>query len=138
MKKVAFVLFIILLSMGVSVAQEKEKKVIESAATKVESTRGADPNIEVARSNEDIEEPNPEAARGTYCKVWIDNWTGYKIDIYIDGKYKGTIPAWEKQYAWAVSGKTKLYAKSTGGTYYWGPSWVDCDFEFTWKLNKPE
>ena len=117
----------------------QEKKVIETKAKKAESTRGADPNIKVPRSLDD-ENPAPmpteESSRAGYCKVSIDNNTGYTIDIYIDGEYKGTIPPWENQYTWAISGKTKFYAKSTGGTYYWGPSYYDCDFEFTWRLNK--
>jgi hypothetical protein len=65
----------------------------------------------------------------------LDNYTGYTIDVYIDGDYKGTLPPWEKQYTWAIAGKTKLYAITVGGTYSWGPYYFDCDYEYTWRLH---
>ena len=113
----------------------KEKKVIETKATKVESTRGEDPNITADRPTVDEAAPQPdEATRGDWCKVFVDNWTGYDIDIYVDGDYAGTIGSWAKEYTWAIAGETKIYGKSTGGSYSWGPFYFDCLSEYTWKF----
>ena len=139
MKKVRFLLSVVIVLFVFSNTQAQEKKTIESKAQKVESTRGDDPNIIVPKALNDenpVLKPKEEKTRAGYCKVFIDNNTGYTIDIYIDGAYKGTIPPWETQYTWAISGKTKFYAKTIGGTYYWGPKYYDCNFEFTWRLNK--
>lgn len=117
-------------------AQEskKQSKLIETVGADIDASRGASPHITTPKPVGDVPAPKPEETRGDYCKVIIDNWTGYAIDIYVDGTWEGTVAAWSDGYTWAIAGKTKLYGESTGGTKYWGPSWVDCDYEFTWKL----
>lgn len=138
MKKVLLVLVASFLIAGLSFAQEdgKEKKVIETKATKVESTRGANPNIVTARPAVDNPAPKPdESTRGDYCIVYVDNYSGYAIDIYVDGDYAGTVGAYGEGYTWAISGETKLYGLSTGGTVEWGPQYVDCNTEYTMTLN---
>ena len=115
----------------------QEKKVIETKGAIYTEIRGGDPNIAVPKPTGDQVTPKPEetASRTDYCKVYIDNWTGYTIDVYIDGEYAGSVAAWETAYGWAIAGKTKLYAKSIGGTVYWGPVYVDCLSEYTWELS---
>jgi hypothetical protein len=70
----------------------------------------------------------------SYCDVTIDNWTGYSIDVYIDGSYKGTIAPYDKRVTWAIPGTVKLYGEAAGTSIYWGTSTVDCDYSYTWKL----
>ena len=137
MKKVVFLIALFLAGIFITNVQGQEKKIVESKAQKVEATRGDNPFIKVPKAVNDenpVPEPKEEQTRATYCKIWIDNYTGYTIDIYIDGKYKGTIPPWEKQYTWAIAGKTHFYAETVGRTYYWGPHWFDCNYEYTWRL----
>ena len=69
-----------------------------------------------------------------YCDITIDNWTGYSIDVYIDGSYKGTIAPYDKRVTWAIPGTVKLYGEASGTTLYWGTTTVDCDYSYTWKL----
>lgn len=126
--------------MSTSIAQEAEKetKVIEAKAEKVEKTRGPSPYIKTPKpTSDEVVAPKPEEdkkARADYCKVIVDNWTGYAIDIYVDGDYAGTVAAWSDGYTWAIEGKTQLYAETTGGSLYFGPVYVDCYYEHTWKL----
>jgi len=140
MKKIVFFLatvFFLSSTMILTAQTEADKKVIESRGTKVENTRGDNPNILEAKPvNDNVVAPKPEqsAARTDYCKVIIDNWSGYAVDIYVDGYYEGTVAAWSEGYTYTVSGQTKLYGLSVGGTLEWGPKWVDCGYSYTWKL----
>lgn len=118
--------------------QAQEKKVVETKGMAIDVSRGADPNIiEPKPVNDNVVKEKPakeDAARTDYCKVIIDNWTGYTVDVYVDGYYEGSCAAWEEGYTYTVSGKTKLYAVSVGGTVSWGPAYVDCVYEYTWQL----
>jgi hypothetical protein len=140
MKKIATALFMVTIfmmgSITTSFAQAKEKKTIEEKSVKNANTRGADANIKVPKPTQDQAVPK---SRGPsypgYCDVVICNNTGYTIDIYVDYAYRGTIGAWEEKVTWAIPGPTRLYAKSIGGTVYWGPREVDCNYMYTWRLN---
>ncbi|MCD4683585.1 MAG: hypothetical protein K8R86_09915 [Bacteroidales bacterium] len=117
---------------------KKEAKVVTVKGEDIEKTRGISPYIKTPKPVDDeVVVPKPEEkekARADYCKVIIDNWTGYSIDVYVDGDYAGTVAAWSDGYTWAIEGKTQLYAETVGGTVYFGPTYVDCYYEHTWKL----
>mgnify|MGYP003573930785 CR=1 FL=1 len=117
---------------------KKEAKVLEVKGQAAEKTRGVSPYIKTPKpTSDEVVVPKPdkdEKARADYCKVIVDNWTGFAIDVYVDGTYAGTVSAWSDGYTWAIEGKTQLYAESVGGTTYWGPTYVDCYYEHTWKL----
>lgn len=120
---------------------KKETKVITVKGAEIEKTRGASPYIKTPKPVDDeIIVPKPkeseQARGGEWCKVTVDNWTGYTIDVYVDGDYAGTVGSWSDGYTWAIAGKTQLYAESVGGTVYWGPTYVDCDGEYIWKLTQ--
>jgi len=139
MKKLSLLLSVVFIAfMFISVnAQDakKETKVIEEKAASIEATRGVSPHITSPKPTNDENRPDkPEQTRGDYCKVIVDNWTSYSIDIYVDGEWAGTVAAWDEGYTWAIEGKTKLYGESVGGTKYWGASYVDCYSQYTWKL----
>ncbi|MCD4665849.1 MAG: hypothetical protein K8R68_11320 [Bacteroidales bacterium] len=117
---------------------KKESKIVEVVSAEIEAARGPSPHITTPKpTGDEVKAPKPEKNKGTrgdYCKVTVDNWTGYAIDIYVDGVWEGTVAAWSDGYTWAIEGKTKLYGESVGGTKYWGPTYVDCYVEHTWKL----
>lgn len=115
-------------------AQEKEAKIINAKAAKIDNTRGANPNIVTPKPTDDTKAKLQEQARGGSCTVYINNHTGYTIDVYVDGNYKGTVGAYSTGYTYAIPGQTKLYGQSIGGTMYWGPSYVDCQYSYTWNL----
>jgi len=119
------------------IAQKPDSKVIKTKGADVEQTRGDNPNIKEAKPvNDDVvaAKPDEQAARTDYCKVIVSNYTGYTVDIYVDGYYEGTVAAWSDGYTYAVSGRTELYGLSVGGTVQWGPKTVDCGYEYTWEL----
>lgn len=140
MKKITLMLVVVFAAFLFSSvnAQEKETKVVEVSKAKVEASRGTSPHITTPKPvNDEVVVPKPaesDKARADYCKVIVDNWSGYAIDIYVDGDYSGTVAAWSDGYTWAISGRTKLYAQSTGGSMYWGPTYIDCIYDYTWKL----
>jgi len=112
-------------------AQTKQRKNVESKSMVFEKTRGADENIKTAKPASDNK---VEKTRGELCYIYINNYTGYAIDIYIDGDWMGTIAAYSTSYTYAYPGSTKAYGKSIGGTMYWGPTYFDCQYEYTWNL----
>jgi len=73
-----------------------------------------------------------------YSDVIIDNWTGYYVDIYVNGNYRGTVSPYDKRVTWAIPGQNTLYAKAVfddGSYIYWGPKTTSTGYEYTWKLN---
>jgi hypothetical protein len=93
------------------VAQTKEKKVVETKAAVYEKTRGADENIKTAKPSDDTKANKVEKTRGELCTIYVYNYTGYTVDIYIDGDWMGTIGAYSTAYTYAYEGETKAYGK---------------------------
>jgi hypothetical protein len=135
------VLFAFLFVQNSLIAQttHKKKKIIEAKAiTQPSDTVGA-----LARPQNE-KNPRPESkSRGdvygaNYSDIVIDNFTGYTIDIYVDGSFRGTIAPYDKKVTWAVPGNTRLYAKAVfndGSYIYWGPTVTYTGYEYTWRLN---
>lgn len=115
-------------------AQVKAKVNVDEKAKVFEKTRGADENIKTAKPTEDVKANKVEKTRGELCYIYVYNYTGYSVDIYIDGDWMGTIGAYSSAYTYAYPGNTKAYGKSIGGTMYWGPHYFDCENEYTWNL----
>jgi len=113
MRKLLFILIpaLLLAFVVVLTAQiESKNKLVETKGTTIEQTRGGNPNIKEAKPVDDkvvSEKPTPAPRSATdYCKVIIDNWTGYTVDIYVDGYYEGSCAAWSEGYTYAVAGAT--------------------------------
>jgi hypothetical protein len=115
-------------------AQTKEKKNVEEKAKVYEKTRGADANIKTTKPADDTKAAKVEKTRGELCYIYVNNYTGYAVDIYIDGDWMGTIAAYATAYTYAYPGTTKAYGKSIGGTMTWGPTYFDCKYDYTWNL----
>ncbi|MBN1198892.1 MAG: hypothetical protein JXA23_06040 [Bacteroidales bacterium] len=135
---VVLITIFLMSSTVLSYAQEKQTKVIEEKSAV--KTRGEAPvQITPKMTNTPGQPAKEDKSRGDvypgYCDVVIDNWTGWYIDIYIDGSYRGQIKPWDKRVTWAIPGNTKLYAEAPGTSFYWGPRMVDCGYQHTWKLN---
>jgi len=104
---------------------------------KVEKSRGENPNIKEADicNIPDKEAADPAASRGAYCTINVDNWTGYIINVWVDGNYKGTVSAYGEGIVTVGSGWTKIYCETTGGTYYWSDE-GGCDGYVDFDLRK--
>jgi hypothetical protein len=134
-------LFTLLLSANSVFAQQKTQKKKKTIEAKALST----PSAEVTALNRPANEKNPKAETKTrgdvyganYSDIIVDNYTGYSIDIYVDGSFRGTIAPYDKKVTWAVPGNTRLYGKATfndGSYLYWGPNTTYTGYEYTWKL----
>lgn len=139
MKKIAIALAMVFVAsiFGAQIqAQTKVLKEVTVKASTYEKSRGADENITKDKPAGDVKANKPaEKERGSLCYVYINNYTPYAVDIYVDGEWMGTISSYSSAYTYAYSGRTKLYGKSVGGTYYWGPSYFDCaGQDHTWNL----
>ncbi len=115
-------------------AQQKAKKEVKTNASVFEKSRGADPNIKMDKPTNDTKAVQPEKSRGDLCTITVNNYTPYGVDIYVDGDWVGTISAYTKAYTTTYPGTTKIYGKSIGGTFYWGPQTFDCEYSYTWNL----
>ena len=115
-------------------AQGLEKKTIEEKSQVYEKSRGVDENIRTPKPIDDTKAVEPEKDRGELCYIYVNNYSGFAIDIYIDGDWMGTIAAYSTAYTYAYPGNTKAYGKSIGGTMAWGPTYFDCQYEYTWNL----
>ena len=117
----------------------KKKQTIEAKASDKPSDEAGALNKPANEKN-----PKPEAkSRGdvygpNYSDIIVDNYTGYSIDIYVNGSFRGTISPYDKKVTWAVPGNTRLYAKAVfndGSYLYWGPTVTYTGYDYTWRLN---
>jgi hypothetical protein len=115
--------------------QDQEVKAAEGSSSKGSST---DSNIsEDETPNSKSKKPEPPASKGgtskgssSGCEVQLDNWTPWKVKIYVDGKYQGTMMPYGESYTYATPGRVKVYARADfddGSYLYWGPRNYSCN-----------
>jgi hypothetical protein len=69
-------------------------------------------------------EPRQKKTRG-YCYVYFDNYTGYYVDVWVEGLYQGRLAPYANSVridVYVPGNWTKWYAQSAGGTLYWSNS----------------
>jgi hypothetical protein len=123
-------------------AQTKIHRKKQTIVSKAKSASSNDVSALHRPANE--KNPKTEAKKrgdvygSNYSDIVVDNYTGYSVDIYVDGDYRGTIAPYDKKVTWAVPGNTRLYGKAVfddGSYLYWGPTVTYTGYEYTWKLN---
>lgn len=124
--------------------QSKAEKVTEKSA----KGSGDDQNVTQTRSkNSTTDKTTRTKTRGAgqrTCHIDLINKTEWVIDIYIDGKYQGTMGDYSSNYTTTGSGATRLYARAEfddGSYIYWGPKNITCgsnakDGYFEWTLTE--
>lgn len=134
MKKLLLITVLFFVVTMNSFAQEKETKKIEG--TKVEKTRGDNPNIKTdfVCDAPDVAVPKPAATRGSYCTINVDNYTGYSVKVYVDGDFKGWVYPWEEGAVTVYGGYTTVYCITSGGTYEWSAA-GDCNSYYNFELH---
>jgi hypothetical protein len=134
-KRISFLAFVLIFGLAlIANNYAQEKKTVDIKAKKMEKTRGENSKIKVDRPAKDKPVPKPEKTRGEYCGIAFSNNTGYYVDVYVDGYYKGTLAPWEDGKVIVYSGYTSIYCKTTGGTYEWSDA-GNCDGVYTFKLS---
>lgn len=77
--------------------------------------------------------------RGT-CYLYLDNFTGYYVDVWVEDQYQGRLSPYATSVrfdVWTPGNWTKWYAKTAGGTYYWeNNSYCNDNRVFTINLKK--
>ncbi len=119
----------------------KQAKSVEVKGTKKEAGgKGAedDPNIKEGFTENDPDTPMTVPASkggggakggGGNCKITLDNFTNYAVQIYINGVYKGVLYGGNESTLYYTPGSVAIYAKapfSDGSFTYWGPTTYDC------------
>jgi hypothetical protein len=146
MKKQIFLLaFLLFAGVGfTSYAQTKKPKLKPENIVSSPVGTGDAKAEALQRPTNDKNKPAPPAtSRGDvygadYSDVVVDNWTGYYIDIYVNGNYRGTVSPYDKRVTWAIPGTNTLYAKAVfndGSYLYWGPKVTYTGYSYSWKLN---
>ena len=122
---------------------KKTDKVVETQPTKGRGA-GPDENIKSGRptNTPDMKRaPTERAASGSAaCAVILRNLSAYYLDIYVDGKFRGTLGPSEDGYTLTYAGTTRAYASAPGVDTTWGPSEFYCPVAstYTWRLLPPK
>ena len=132
MKKVLFSLFaagcLLLASSSASFAQVK--KTVKITHQQVDASRGANSNIKSQAPTTDNAEPQARGA-GT-CKIFFTNYTGYYINLYVDGYYRGQLAPYSSGTVFVANGYTTIYGLSAGGTIEWPTQAGNCRGYYTY------
>ncbi len=114
----------------------QKKEVVELKSNKGTAT-GEDPNITTGDLPNTMNSPKtPPASKGgnskgaAGCKVIFDNYTNYRIKLYVNGAFRGTLGGYDDAYLYVTpSRNTVVYARADfddGSYLYWGPTTYDC------------
>lgn len=121
--------------------QKKSEKVTDKGT----KGTGEDKNVTQTRGKNSADKTQKSTTKGSgqkTCNIDLNNKTQWVIDIYIDGKYRGTMDEYSSNYTTTGSGATRLYARAEfddGSYLYWGPREITCgsnskDGYFEWTL----
>ena len=131
-------LFALIFIAPASAQTTKKKEAIKTNASAVKTDAVGDlkkpANVRGAKapaSRGDVYGPN-------YSDIVVKNFTGYYIDIYVDGSYRTTVSPGHQITTWAIPGTTKLYGKaefSDGSYLSWGAIYPKTGYEYTWSLH---
>jgi len=115
----------------------------ESAAQKSRGA-GEDENITDNSSKNDPDdetaapaEKGGDVSRSAGCKITVDNWTKWKIQIFVNGVYRGVVPKYGEVKGAFSGARHAIYAVADftdGQRLTWGPNTFNCSGSYTWKL----
>lgn len=132
MKKTIFGIFaaacMLLAFSSTTYAQKKIAKKV--TASPVSASRGVNPNIKSDAPTKDVAESK---ARGAACSIYFSNYTGYYVNIYVDGYYKGQLSPWGAGTVVVGNGYTSIYCITAGKTLEWSDA-GNCAGSFTFNL----
>lgn len=109
-------------------ASAQKKVTVKVTQQKVDASRGANSNVKSDAPTTDAPESK---SRGT-CMIDFTNYTGYYINIYVDGYYKGQLSPYGKGTVYVGDGYTTIYGLSAGGTIEWPTKGGNCSGYYTY------
>lgn len=98
----------------------KKPMIVQDAKQQKADAKSRGAMIKKDKPTTDVVTP-ASTARGTgdYCTITFDNYTGYWVNIYVDGNYKGDVEPYGVGDVTVYGGYTTYYCVTAGGTYYW-------------------
>lgn len=111
---------------------QKVKPVTRDIKAKtVEASRGANTNI---KSDAPTTDNAVAQARGAAsCSIYFSNYTGYYVNVYVDGYYKGQLSPWGGGTVVVGDGYTSIYCITAGRTLEWSDA-GNCYGSYTFRL----
>src|SRR5687768_5633862 len=109
---------------GFSQANPKIKVKVEASKLK-EGQASSSNQVKSGKPTTDTKSEAEGTAGGSgpySCRVLVDNYTDYCVDIYVDGVWCGSLGPWGAMTVFTGNGWTTLYAQSCGGSFYWNMS----------------
>lgn len=120
------------LAFSTSSFAQKTKPVTRTVkAATVSSSRGANANIKSEAPNTDA--PVAQARGASLCNIYFSNYTGYYVNIYVDGYYKGQLSPWGGGTVVVGDGYTTIYCITAGKTLEWKDE-GNCQGSYTFRL----
>ncbi len=113
-----------------SYAQSTKKVSRTVKAKTVDASRGSNSNIKSDAPTSDVAQPK---ARGAACSIYFSNYTGYYVNIYVDGYYRGQLSPWGGGTVVVGDGYTSIYCITAGKTLEWSDA-GNCFGSYTFKL----
>jgi len=129
MKKRFFPLMLMVLASFVfainsAYAQDSDKDIVVIKSKDVVKTRNSSAHIKVKAPVDDaspVDAPGLKGGKTSGNEVILnfDNYTGFFVEVYVDGAYKGTVGAWGKLTVFNQEACNKIYCVTTGGSKDW-------------------
>ncbi len=102
-----------------STSSSAQKKVsVKVNSKEVPANRGANPNIKEGAPTKDVKATKSRSN----CSLHFSNNTGYCVNVYVDGYFKGTMGAYGALDVYVEDGYTTYYCITCGLTLDWSGS----------------
>ncbi len=133
MKKTTLsILATICMLLAFSFSGQAQKKISRTVKAKLVTTgQGVNPNIKSEAPENDVEET--ESRGGGSCNIRFANYTGYYVNIYVDGYYRGQLSPRGGGTVVVAEGYTTIYCITAGKTLEWTDAGT-CKNVYTFKL----
>ncbi len=125
------------LSINIANAQAKQKKVIDSKGAVLSAKDAAKYVVPTNKKGAEGSKTRGDIYGANYSDIVVNNYSGYYIEIYVDGSYRTSVSPNSKITTWALPGKTRLVGVarfSDGSTTSWGPVNPVTGYQYTWNL----
>ncbi|MBC7873753.1 MAG: hypothetical protein H7Y01_07155 [Ferruginibacter sp.] len=127
-----FMLIMFSTTTSAQILKLKVKKIEKTVMAKpVDANRGANLNIKSEAPVTDVSET--QARGGASCSIYFSNYTGYYVNIYVDGYYRGQLAPWGGGTVVVGDGYTSIYCITAGRTLEWSEA-GNCFGSYTFKL----
>ena len=151
--RIVLTLMVVVIFTAVTAAAQADADKTKMAPKKETVTKsqkgpdGDDPNIKDKTFNNDIKKvvpppAKPGATRGEGpwpCRVYVNNRTGWIVQVYVDGSFRGLVGPWGAVYVNTGNGGSLFYGRAdftNAPPLTWGTWSFNCPANgtFTWTI----